>query len=143
MIMKILGIHLDSFLTHVGQVNPNQPETTYFSTTFIYTGLALDEYDRYISNVGNMSGKEGAEATELTKDNKTMEVVNETGETFTVDMFAVMEQISDMGDEANGALQQEMRVSVEGGDYFIIAINFRQEGDSFILEFVNGFVLMK
>ena len=128
---------------HVGQIDPSQPETTYFSTTFIYTGLALDGYDRYISNVGNMSGKEGAEPIELTKDNKTMEVVNETGETFTVDMFAVMEQISAMGEEANGALQQEMRVTVEGGDYFIIAINFRQEGDSYILELVNGFVLMK
>jgi hypothetical protein len=129
--------------THVGQVDPNQPETTYFSTTFIYTGLALDGYDRYISNVGNMSGKEDAEPTELTNDNRTMEVVNETGETFTVDMFAVMEKISAMGEEANGAMQQEMRVNVAGGDYFIIAINFRQEGDSYILEFVNGFVLMR
>jgi hypothetical protein len=128
---------------HVGQVDPNQPETTYFNTTFIYTGLALDGYNRYISNVGNMSGKEGAEPTEINKENRNMEVVNEIGETFTVDMFAVMEQISAMGEEANGALQQEMSVTVEGGDYFIIALSFRQEGDSYMLEFVNGFVLMK
>jgi len=128
---------------HVGEVNPNQPETTYFSTTFIYTGLDISGYDRYISNVGNTSGKEGSGPVEITKDQKTMEVVNETGETFTVDMFAVMEQISAMGEAANGALQQEMRVPVEGGDYYIIAINFSQEGDKYSMEFVNGFVLMK
>lgn len=128
---------------HVGQVNPNQPETTYFSTTFIYTGLALDGYDRYVSNVGNTSGKDGTEPTEITKDQKAIEIVNETGETFTVDMFSIMEQIAAMGEQANGALQQEMHVSVEGGDYFIIAISFRQEGDSYFLEFVNGFILMK
>jgi len=128
---------------HVGQVDPNQPETTYFNTTFIYSGLALDGYDRYISNVGNMSGKEGVEPTEINKDNKTLEIVSETGEIFTVDLFTTMEEISAMGVEANGALQKEMRVAVDGGDYFIIAISFRQEGDSYFLEFVNGFVLMK
>lgn len=128
---------------HVGQINPDQPETAYFSTTFLYSGLDISDYDRYISNVGNMSGKEGAEATEITKDNNTMEVFNETGETFTVDLFSVMEEISAMGDAGNGALQQEMRVVVEGGDYFIIAINFREEGDTYFVEFVNGFVLMK
>lgn len=128
---------------HVGQMDPNQPETTYFSTTFIYTGLELSGYDRYISNVGNAVGKEGGDAQEITKDNKTMKVSNETGETFTVDMFAVMEEISAKGESANGALQQEMRVSVEGGDYFILGINFREEGDSYTLEYVDGFVLMK
>lgn len=129
--------------THVGQVNPNQPETTYFSTTFIYTGLALEGYDRYISNVGNGPGKEGVETAEINKENRRMEVVNETGEIFTVDMYAVMDQISAMGEDANGAVQQKMKVAVEGGDFFVIAINFRQEGDSYILEYVNGFVLMK
>jgi len=128
---------------HVGQVDPDQPETTYFSTQFIYTGLDIEGYSRYISNVGNASGKEGMDPTEISKDKPTMEVVNETGETFTVDIYSVMEQISAMGESANGALQQEMRVSVEGGDYFIIAINFRQEGDTYTVEFVNGFVLLK
>lgn len=128
---------------HVGQVDPNQPESTYFSTTFLYTGLDISGYDRYLSNVGNTQGKEGGEPIEITKDKKTMEVVNETGDVFTVDIFAVMEQISAMGEAANGALEQEMRVTVDGGNYFILAINFRQEGEVYTLEFVNGFVLMK
>jgi hypothetical protein len=72
-----------------------------------------------------------------------MEVVSEAGEVFTVDLFAVMEQISAMGDAGNGFLDQEMKVTVEGGDYFILAINFRQEGDTYFLEFINGFVLVK
>lgn len=126
-----------------GQVNPEEPETTYFSTTFIYTGLDINDYDRYVSNVGNMSGKEGVEATEITKDNRSMEVATETGETFTADIYAAMETISAMGDKANGSLQQEMRVPVEGGDYFIVAINFRKEGSTYFVEFVNGFVLLK
>ena len=128
---------------HVGQVDPSQPESTYFSTTFIYTGLDVNDYSRYISNVGNMSSKQGVEPTKITKSNKTMEVVNETGETFTVDMFDVMETISAMGESANGALQQEMRVPVKGGDYFILMINFTQEGDTYSVEAANGFVLLK
>jgi hypothetical protein len=124
---------------HVGQIDPNQPESVYYSTTFVYTGLDINGYDRYISNVANTGG----EPTKITKSNKTMEVVSETGETFTVDMFAAMERISSLGEAANGMLQQEMRIPVEGGDYFIVSINFRQEGDTYSMEMVNGFVLMK
>lgn len=129
--------------THIGQVDPDQPETTYFSTTFMYTELDISGYSRYISDVGSMAGKEGGEPIEITKDKKIMEVVNETGESFSVDMFAVMEELSAMGESANGVLNQEMSVPIEGGDYYILAINFRQEGDIYSLEFVNGFVLLK
>jgi hypothetical protein len=128
---------------HVGEVDPGQPESTYFSTTFIYTGLDVEGYSRYISNVGNGSGKEGNGPVEITKDKKTMEVVNETGETFTVDMYQVMDEIASLGESANGALQREMHVAVDGGDFYIIAINFTQTGETFSLEFVNGFVLLK
>lgn len=128
---------------YVGQVDPSQPETAYFSTTFIYAGLDISGYNRYISNVGNAKGTDSGEPLEINNDNKTMEVVSEAGEVFTVDLFAVMEQISAMGDAGNGFLDQEMKVTVEGGDYFILAINFRQEGDTYFLEFINGFVLVK
>jgi hypothetical protein len=128
---------------YVGQVDPDQPETAYFSTTFMYTDLDISGYAQYISNVGNAAGKEGGEPIEFSKDKKTMEVVNETDQIFTADLYAVMEQISAMGDAGNGYLDQEMKVAVDGGDYFILAINFRQEGDNYTLEFVDGFVLIK
>ncbi len=128
---------------HVGQFDPNQPEATYFSTTFLYSDLDVSGYSVYKANVGNTEGKEGGEPIEINKDKKTMEVASEAGETYTVNLFAVMEQLAAMGDAANGSLAQEMRVPVEGGDYFIIAINFRQEGGTYSLEYVNGFVLLK
>ncbi len=116
-------------------------DAEYFSTTFLYTGLAIHDFSKFISDVTYLGNQDGKESSEINEQNKVVSVENENGDVFTVDVFAVMDQIYKMGSAGNGTLKQEMKVPIDGGDYFVTDISFRKEGGNYYLQSLDGFVM--
>lgn len=127
--------------TFTGSSGPINPDVQYFSANFIYDDLDVSGYGTYLSDVGNGVVKDVNGGDAVTAAERTVEVSNEKGDTFTIDGFAVMEQIQGMGDKANGTLHQVMKTPVDGGDYFVTEITFREDGDTYYLDSLKGFVL--
>jgi hypothetical protein len=129
---------------YTGQGNPGQPQDVYYNNAFLYPNLDISGYSKLVAEVGSSQGGKGGNPLTVTENKPTIEVFNQNGDKFTIDAFAVMEQVSKAVQSGGGApMVMVVKTPVANGDYYISSIQFRKLDQKYTLEFVNGFVLEK